>query len=36
MTVDVDYDEDYRNPASEVQAQDRVAGWRPRLPGDPG
>ena len=35
MTVDVDYDEDYRNPASEVQAQDRVAGWRPRLPGDP-
>lgn len=35
MTVDVDYDEDYRNPASEVQAQDRVAGWRPRLDGDP-
>ena len=35
MTVDVDYDEDYRNPASEVQAQDRVAGWRPRLAGDP-
>ncbi|BDZ54328.1 serine hydrolase domain-containing protein [Agromyces marinus] len=35
MTVDVDYDEDYRNPASEVQAQDRVAGWRTRLPGDP-
>lgn len=35
MTVDVDYDEDYRNPASEVQAQDRVAGWRPRLPEDP-
>ncbi len=35
MTVDVDYDEDYRDPASEVQAQDRVAGWRPRLPGDP-
>lgn len=35
MTVDVDYDEDYRNPASEVQAQDRVAGWRPRQQGDP-
>ncbi|WP_313479968.1 serine hydrolase [Microbacterium sp.] len=35
MTVDVDYDEDYRNPASEVQAQDRIAGWRPRLPNDP-
>ncbi|WP_235560787.1 serine hydrolase domain-containing protein [Microbacterium sp. Leaf320] len=35
MTVDVDYDEDYRNPASEVQAQDRVAGWRPRRPEDP-
>ncbi|MGX5697302.1 serine hydrolase domain-containing protein [Agromyces soli] len=35
MTVDVDYDEDYRNPASHVQAQDRVAGWRPRLAGDP-
>ncbi|MFF2273494.1 serine hydrolase domain-containing protein [Agromyces sp. NPDC058136] len=35
MTVDVDYDEDYRNPASEVQAQDRVAGWRPRRGGDP-
>lgn len=35
MTVDVDYDDDYRNPASEVQAQDRIAGWRPRLVGDP-
>lgn len=35
MTVDVDYDEDYRDPASHVQAQDRVAGWRPRLAGDP-
>ncbi|MFF2274396.1 serine hydrolase domain-containing protein [Agromyces sp. NPDC058126] len=35
MTVDVDYDEDYRNPASHVQAQDRVAGWRPRLADDP-
>ncbi|WP_136706065.1 serine hydrolase [Agromyces sp. H66] len=35
MTVDVDYDEDYRNPDSHVQSQDRVAGWRPRLAGDP-
>ncbi|MGR0220843.1 serine hydrolase domain-containing protein [Agromyces sp. ZXT2-6] len=35
MTVDVDYDEDYRNPASHVQAQDRVAGWRTRHADDP-
>lgn len=35
MTVAVDFNEDYHNPASEVQAQDRVAGWRPRLAGDP-
>lgn len=35
MTVDVDYDEDYRNPASHVQKQDRVAGWRPRVDTDP-
>lgn len=35
MTVDVEYDEDYTNPDSHVQGQDRVAGWRPRLPGDP-
>lgn len=35
MTADIDYDEDYTNPNSEVQAQDRVAGWRPRLPEDP-
>jgi CubicO group peptidase (beta-lactamase class C family) len=35
MTVDVDYDEDYTNPKSHVQSQDRVAGWRPRLPEDP-
>lgn len=35
MTVAVAYDEDYRNPDSEVRAQDRVAGWRPARPGDP-
>lgn len=35
MTVDVEYDENYRDPASHVQAQDRVAGWRPRSDGDP-
>ncbi|REJ04411.1 class C beta-lactamase-related serine hydrolase [Microbacterium bovistercoris] len=35
MTVAVDYDEDYRDPASHVQAQDRIAGWRPRRDGDP-
>lgn len=34
MTVDVDYDEDYRDPASHVQTQDRVAGWRSRKAGD--
>ncbi len=35
MTVAVNYNEDYRDSNSEVQAQDRVAGWRPRLEGDP-
>lgn len=35
MTVAVDYDEDYRDPDSEVRAQDRIAGWRERRPGDP-
>ncbi|MGO2110056.1 MAG: serine hydrolase domain-containing protein [Pseudoclavibacter sp.] len=35
MTADIDYSEDYRDPASHVQTQDRVAGWRPRLDGDP-
>lgn len=35
MTVDVEYDEGYTNQNSHVQAQDRVAGWRPRLPEDP-
>lgn len=35
MTVSVTFNEDYADPASEVQAQDRVAGWRPRRPHDP-
>lgn len=35
MTVAVDYDEDYRNPDSEVRQQDRVAGWRPQRDSDP-
>ena len=35
MTVAVDYDEDYRNPHSHVQAQDRIAGWRRRKDTDP-
>lgn len=35
MTVAVEYDEDYRNPQSHVQAQDRIAGWRPRRDSDP-
>ena len=35
MTVAVDYDEYYRNPQSHVQAQDRIAGWRPRRDTDP-
>ncbi|MGQ3383193.1 serine hydrolase domain-containing protein [Glutamicibacter sp. TV12E] len=35
MLVAVDYDENYQNPASEVQRHDRSSGWRPRLDGDP-
>jgi CubicO group peptidase (beta-lactamase class C family) len=35
MTAAVEYSEDYHDPASHVQLQDRLAGWRPRLPGDP-
>ncbi|MGO2520534.1 MAG: serine hydrolase domain-containing protein [Microbacterium sp.] len=35
MTVAVDYDEDYRNPDSEVRAQDRIARWSPSRAGDP-
>ena len=35
MTVGVQFDETYDDPASEVQTQDRVAGWRTPRPGDP-
>jgi CubicO group peptidase (beta-lactamase class C family) len=35
MVVAVEFSEDYPDPDSEVQQQDRVAGWRDRLPGDP-
>jgi CubicO group peptidase (beta-lactamase class C family) len=35
MTVSVIFREEYTDPDSEVQAQDRAAGWRPALPGDP-
>lgn len=35
MQIAIDYDEDYVNPAAEVQTHDRAAGWRGRRPGDP-
>ncbi|MFC6286931.1 serine hydrolase domain-containing protein [Nocardioides sp. GCM10027113] len=35
MQVSVDYVEAYHDPAAHVAQQDRVAGWRPRLPDDP-
>jgi 6-aminohexanoate-oligomer exohydrolase len=35
MTVAVQFDETYDDPASEVQTQDRVAGWRSPRPDDP-
>lgn len=35
MVIQVDYDEDYLDPASEVQTQDRSSGWRSRHAGDP-
>lgn len=35
MAVAVDFSEDYGDPSSEVQRQDRVAGWRDRMHGDP-
>ncbi len=35
MRVAVEYDETYHDPAAHVAQQDRVAGWRPRLPDDP-
>jgi len=35
MTVAVQYDETYDDPASEVQTHDRVGGWRSPRPEDP-
>ena len=35
MTVAVEFDETYDDPASEVQTEDRVAGWRSPRVGDP-
>jgi len=35
MKVAVEYDETYHDPSAHVAQQDRVAGWRPRLDGDP-
>lgn len=35
MTAAVVFSESYEDPASEVQAQDRAAGWRPRRSEDP-
>src|SRR5262249_32911770 len=35
MTVAVQFDETYIDPTSEVQTQDRVAGWRSPRPDDP-
>jgi CubicO group peptidase (beta-lactamase class C family) len=35
MTASVVFSEEYADPGSEVQAQDRAAGWRPRRPEDP-
>ncbi len=34
MLVSVAYSEDYDDPSSEMQRQDRAAAWRPLLPGD--
>jgi CubicO group peptidase (beta-lactamase class C family) len=30
MTAALEFNEDYADPDSDVQAQDRAAGWRPR------
>ena len=35
MTVAVEFNEDYADPDSDAQAQDRAAGWRPRRIDDP-
>lgn len=34
MTAAADYSEEYTDPNSEVQLQDRAGGWRPHRPGD--
>nr|3VWL_A Chain A, 6-aminohexanoate-dimer hydrolase [Flavobacterium] len=35
MQISIDYNEDYVDPASEVQTHDRSAGWSTRRHGDP-
>nr|3VWQ_A Chain A, 6-aminohexanoate-dimer hydrolase [synthetic construct] len=35
MQISIDYNEDYVDPASEVQTHDRSAGWATRRHGDP-
>lgn len=35
MTASVDFNEEYADPKSEVQAQDRATDWRPRRAHDP-
>jgi len=35
MAVDLRFSQDYDDPASDVQTEDRASGWRPPLPGDP-
>lgn len=35
MSVSVVYSENYHDQGSHVQTQDRLAGWRLRIPGDP-
>lgn len=34
MTISVVFREEYDDPDSEIQQQDRATGWRPALPGD--
>lgn len=35
MSVVLDFRQEYDDPTSDVQTEDRAAGWRPRLQGDP-
>jgi len=35
MAVAVRFNQEYDNPQSDVQTEDRASGWRPRLSGDP-